>query len=65
MRAECRELRIEWEGADARCSQARYFKTMLREADHLDRVRRLRVQEADVAPLKPAYEVRSAGLLPL
>ncbi|KAI9000568.1 DEAD-domain-containing protein [Trametes punicea] len=37
--------------------EARYFKTMLKEADHLDKVKRLRVSDADVAPLRPAYEV--------
>ncbi|KAG6895381.1 hypothetical protein C0992_001568 [Termitomyces sp. T32_za158] len=37
--------------------QARYFKGILREADHLDRVKRLRVGEKDLAPLIPAYEV--------
>ncbi|KAI0671592.1 DEAD-domain-containing protein [Trametes maxima] len=36
--------------------EARYFKTMLKEADHLDKVRRLRVSDSDVAPLKGAYE---------
>ncbi|KAI0368734.1 DEAD-domain-containing protein [Pilatotrama ljubarskyi] len=36
--------------------EARYFKTMLKEADHLEKVKRLRVSDADVAPLKPAYE---------
>ena len=38
-------------------SQARYFKTMLKEADHLEKVKRLRVADADIEPLKPAYEV--------
>ena len=38
-------------------SQARYFKAMLKDADHLDQMKRLRVSEADVAPLKSAYEV--------
>ncbi|KAI0635676.1 P-loop containing nucleoside triphosphate hydrolase protein [Trametes polyzona] len=37
--------------------EARYFKTMLKEADHLEKVKRLRVSDADVAPLKSAYEV--------
>ncbi|KAH9902794.1 P-loop containing nucleoside triphosphate hydrolase protein [Cubamyces lactineus] len=36
--------------------EARYFKTMLKEADHLDKVKRLRVSDADVAPLKASYE---------
>ena len=38
-------------------SQARYFKTMLKEADHLEKVKRLRVADVDIEPLKPAYEV--------
>ncbi|KAI0768064.1 DEAD-domain-containing protein [Trametes elegans] len=42
--------------------EARYFKTMLKEADHLEKVKRLRVSEVDVAPLKPAYEVSLARL---
>ncbi|KAG6837240.1 hypothetical protein H0H93_012634 [Arthromyces matolae] len=37
--------------------EARYFKGLLKEADHLDRVKRLRVAEKDLAPLLPAYEV--------
>lgn len=41
--------------------QARYFKTMMKEADHLGKVKRLRVPEIDVDPLKPAYEVRLRG----
>ncbi|KAI0822452.1 DEAD-domain-containing protein [Trametes gibbosa] len=36
--------------------EARYFKSMLKEADHLEKVKRLRVPDADVALLKPAYE---------
>ncbi|PCH42274.1 DEAD-domain-containing protein [Wolfiporia cocos MD-104 SS10] len=36
--------------------EARYFKTMLKEAGHLERVKRLRVSEKDVAPLQKAYE---------
>ncbi|KAL7279029.1 hypothetical protein ACG7TL_006862 [Trametes sanguinea] len=42
--------------------EARYFKTMLKEADHLDKVKRLRVSDSDVAPLKPAYEAALARL---
>ncbi|KAG6877780.1 hypothetical protein C0993_003981 [Termitomyces sp. T159_Od127] len=37
--------------------EARYFKGILREADHIDRVKRLRVGEKDLAPLIPAYEI--------
>ncbi|KAL1937460.1 hypothetical protein VTO73DRAFT_13183 [Trametes versicolor] len=36
--------------------EARYFKGMLKEADHLEKVKRLRVSDSDVASLKPAYE---------
>jgi len=38
--------------------QARYFKTMLRTADHLEKVKRMRVHDKDIAPLLPYYEVR-------
>ncbi|CAK5284128.1 unnamed protein product [Mycena citricolor] len=38
--------------------EARFFKNMLREADHLDRVKRVRVGETDLAPLSVFYEVR-------
>jgi hypothetical protein len=38
-------------------SQAHFFKKMLKEADHLDAVKRLRVQDSAMAPLKPFYEV--------
>ncbi|KAF5371841.1 hypothetical protein D9615_009537 [Tricholomella constricta] len=36
--------------------EARYFKGILREADHLDKVKRLRVGEKELAPLIPDYE---------
>ncbi|KAI0787926.1 P-loop containing nucleoside triphosphate hydrolase protein [Fomes fomentarius] len=42
--------------------EARYFKTVLKAADHMDKVKRLRVAEADVAPLTPAYEAALASL---
>ncbi|KAH9945257.1 DEAD-domain-containing protein [Epithele typhae] len=42
--------------------EARYFKSMLREADHLDKVKRLRVSDAEVEPLKPAYETALMNL---
>lgn len=38
--------------------QARYFKKMLQEADHLNKVKRLRVSEKEIAPLTPHYEVQ-------
>lgn len=31
---------------------------MLKEAEHFEKVKRVRVAEKDVAPLLPAYEVR-------
>ena len=37
--------------------KARYFKDMLRQADHLTRVKRLRVGEKELAPLMHHYEV--------
>lgn len=41
-----------------RSRQARYFKNMLRDADHLNKVGRLRVNEGDIEKLAPGYEVR-------
>lgn len=37
--------------------QARYFKSMMKEADHLERLKRLRIGEDKLAPLLPCYEV--------
>ncbi|KAF5326822.1 hypothetical protein D9619_004453 [Psilocybe cf. subviscida] len=37
--------------------EARYFKQMLKQASHLDRVKRLRVSGKDVAPLNAHYEL--------
>ncbi|KDQ57207.1 hypothetical protein JAAARDRAFT_178816 [Jaapia argillacea MUCL 33604] len=37
--------------------EARYFKSMLKVADHLEKVKRLRVSEKDLAPLLPSYEL--------
>ncbi|KAG6844227.1 hypothetical protein H0H87_008675 [Tephrocybe sp. NHM501043] len=36
--------------------EARYFKGILREADHLDKVKRLRVGEKELAPLMGDYQ---------
>ncbi|KAJ7758853.1 DEAD-domain-containing protein [Mycena maculata] len=36
--------------------EARYFKTMLKQVDHLDKVRRVKVGEKDLAPLAVYYE---------
>ncbi|RDX57579.1 DEAD-domain-containing protein [Lentinus brumalis] len=36
--------------------EARYFKTMMKETDHLGKVNRLKVPEEDAEPYKPAYE---------
>jgi len=44
-------------------SQARYFKGMLREYSHLERVKRMKVTEKDTAGLLASYQVR--GLFPL
>jgi len=37
--------------------EARYFKGILRAADHLDKVKRIRVGEKELAPLLPDYEM--------
>ncbi|KAI0714463.1 P-loop containing nucleoside triphosphate hydrolase protein [Cerioporus squamosus] len=42
--------------------EARYFKSMMKSADHLGKVKRLKVPEADVEPLRPAYETALARL---
>ncbi|KAK0223191.1 DEAD-domain-containing protein [Armillaria fumosa] len=42
--------------------EARYFKTMMKDADHLDKVKRLRVSDKNLLPLLPHYE-RALGLL--
>jgi hypothetical protein len=41
--------------------QARYFKTMLKQAEHLEKVKRMKVGEKDLAPLAVYYEVRLNG----
>ncbi|KAF9522065.1 P-loop containing nucleoside triphosphate hydrolase protein [Crepidotus variabilis] len=37
--------------------EARYFKQMLRDADHLDKVKRSRISEKDLTPLVMHYEM--------
>jgi len=37
--------------------EARYFKSMLKTADHLAKVERVRVSEKDILPLIPHYEI--------
>jgi len=37
--------------------EARYFKQMLKEAGRLEKVKRLRISDEDLAPLTPHYEV--------
>jgi ATP-dependent RNA helicase DDX51/DBP6 len=37
--------------------QALYFKSMLKSADHLEQVKRMRVSDVALAPLLPHYEV--------
>ncbi|KAI0075245.1 DEAD-domain-containing protein [Panus rudis PR-1116 ss-1] len=41
--------------------EARYFKDMLKAADHIDAVKRMRVSEKDLTPLTPAYEVTESA----
>ncbi|KAF9266507.1 DEAD-domain-containing protein [Marasmius fiardii PR-910] len=36
--------------------EARHFKTMMKSANHLDKVKRKRVKEQDLGPLAPYYE---------
>nr|VWO99755.1 MRP-like transporter [Ganoderma boninense] len=36
--------------------RARHFKNMLKEADHLEKVKRLRIGDTELGPLEPAYE---------
>jgi ATP-dependent RNA helicase DDX51/DBP6 len=43
--------------------QARYFKQMLKEAGRLDKVKRLRISDEDLAPLTPHYEVRNMNIV--
>ncbi|KII89763.1 hypothetical protein PLICRDRAFT_108662, partial [Plicaturopsis crispa FD-325 SS-3] len=45
--------------------EARHFKRMLKSADHLEKVKRMRVGEKDVASLVGSYEVRNPCLLTL
>ncbi|OJA16484.1 hypothetical protein AZE42_08913 [Rhizopogon vesiculosus] len=42
--------------------EAHYFKSMLRSAGHLEKVKRMRVSEKDTAPLSPAYEIALQNL---
>ncbi|KAJ3515891.1 hypothetical protein NLJ89_g1478 [Agrocybe chaxingu] len=42
--------------------EARYFKQMLKEADHLDQVKRLRISKKDLASLTGHYEVALSKL---
>jgi ATP-dependent RNA helicase DDX51/DBP6 len=42
--------------------QARYFKQMLKEAGRLEKVKRLRISDEDLAPLTPHYEVRNLNI---
>lgn len=52
-------LSLAWAGCgtDKKRNQARYFKQMLKEAGHLESVKRVRVSEKDLAPFLPHYEV--------
>ncbi|KAI0767938.1 P-loop containing nucleoside triphosphate hydrolase protein [Irpex lacteus] len=42
--------------------EARHFKNVMREAGHLDAIKRLRVHEKDLAPLTPHYEAALESL---
>ncbi|KAF9000707.1 DEAD-domain-containing protein, partial [Cyathus striatus] len=42
--------------------EARYFKNMLKQADHLDALKRVRVLDKDTAPLLPFYEIALQNL---
>ena len=46
-----------------RIQQARYFKQMLKEAGRLEKVKRLRISDEDLAPLTPHYEVRNLNIV--
>lgn len=39
--------------------QARYFKTMLKEHDHLQRVKRMKIHQNEIQPLLENYQVGS------
>lgn len=43
--------------------KARYFKQMMKDADHFDRIRRIKVNERDLEPLLPYYAVCRRKLL--
>jgi len=36
--------------------EARHFKVMMREADHLGKVSKMKFMDADLEPLSPHYE---------
>ncbi|KAI0087292.1 P-loop containing nucleoside triphosphate hydrolase protein [Irpex rosettiformis] len=42
--------------------EARHFKSMMREAGHLDTIKRMRVHEKDLSPLTPHYETALESL---
>jgi ATP-dependent RNA helicase DDX51/DBP6 len=48
---------------DSMVFQARYFKSMMKDAEHLDRVKRLRVTDQELRTLVPHYEVGKAYLV--
>ena len=37
--------------------QARHFKSMMKEAGHLDQIKRLRISDKDLVPFTAAYDV--------
>ncbi|KAF7314406.1 ABC protein [Mycena kentingensis (nom. inval.)] len=42
--------------------EARYFKNMMKEADHLSRIKRMRVGDAELEPLRRSYDEALAKL---
>jgi ATP-dependent RNA helicase DDX51/DBP6 len=37
--------------------EARHFKSLLQSANHLEKVKKLKVEEEELEPLQPAYKV--------
>lgn len=42
-----------------RSTQARHFKSMMKETGHLDKVKKLRISDKDLARFAAAYDVRN------
>jgi hypothetical protein len=56
-RARSKWTRYAIIGHEVNLLQARYFKTMLKEYDHLDRVKRMKVSQKETEPLTGNYQV--------